>query len=988
MQQKGFINILALITIATGLFLDLFSSSLISPLTILNNTLGTINSLISVKAAGPVRGTSADLTADTVIGKPNFAEVVPNSVVANKFFYPRSVIVDRSATPNHLYIYDGSNSRIIGIKDVGNCVSQSPNCQVSSAQGDIVIGQPDFNSSACNGDSGFQNYPSQNSASASSLCNLPVGQLSIAEHGDASSMYVSPQGDLYVTDMENNRVLKYTRPMDTDTVADEVWGQNDFSGNQCNKGGSPDATTLCMGWTGNNNWTAGADVDSGGNLWVVDNKNNRVLRFPPGSKTADLVLGQNDFTSNGAGSGLNQLSAPAAVRVNPAGWVYIADYQNSRIVRYKNPANGVAGEKFGPDITFVDGLDFDPTQPGAIWVAGKFDHDFVLIDETSQAVVRTLGVAGNGNVVNNASGSLGVDSSGNYYIGVPGADYGNDVIYYPAGGPYDIPAKKLFNGLNVTNSRDGKGLLGGSGVVIAGNQFVVQDSNARILFWNDPTSLTNGKSADGVLEVTDFGSKVDSINGAGGLIFSIAASNNYLYVARGPHDKPIRVEMYTLPLTMGEKPLTTYLSYPFNTLGGGQISLSNPAIGFWGLIPAPNDSYLWVSDSQTNRVFRIRTPLTSPLVDVILGQTDLTGISCNRGGAPITGALSNSLCLPGSIAFDKLGNLYVSDHSLEIQGNMRLLIFSGSLFPTNNSSVIFAPDASFIKANIATWQPAFDSQNRMVIGYNPYWTADPNGGWFPGIYNNPLTNSSTPDSYLSDYNSMAVSATFDTNGNLYVGDGDRSRVLIYKQPFGAPAPTPTATPAPTPTPTNTPVPTPTPTRTPTPRPTPTPTKTPTPAPTPTPVSVVLYPSADSYVTNESGKTGSNFGSSSTLQVDGSPVQLTYMKFDLTSLATKTVNSAQLMIRVTNGTGGTENIKQTITGWTETGITYSNRPALSTLVTSFVGGSGNTWKSIDITNYVKANKGNIVSFGIDSGSADGLWFNSKEASTNRPYITVK
>ncbi len=763
---------------------------------LLYQPLGSYNT--NTKANSTSRGQLGDTFADIVIGKPNFSEIVPNFVTANKFFYPRSVIVDRSVSPNRLFIFDGSNSRIVGIKNLDKCTSESPNCLVDPSQGDIVIGQPNFFSAACNGDSGFQNYPTIPNASAATLCNLPVPQLSVAEHGDGSSMFVSSIGDLYVNDMENHRVLKYIKPFETDTLADEVWGQNDFTGNKCNKGGStPDATSLCFGWSGNNNWTAGVDIDSQGNLWVADSKNNRVLRFPNDSKTADLVLGQTGFNSNAPGSNLNQLNSPAAVRVNSQGVVYVADYQNGRILRFANLQSGATGEKFGPNIDMIDGLDFNPSNPGKIWVAKKQEHIFDLIDEANGQAVRTLGVPGNGNILNNVSGSIGIDSSGNYYIGVPGGDYGNDVVYYPNSGPFDIPSKRLFNGKHVINSRNAKGIVGGSGVVIAGNQLVVQDSGARILFWNELSSLASGKAADGILETTDFGSSAENIRGAGGLVFSIQASDNYLYVARGRHDKPVRIEMYKLPLISGQQPLTAYLSYPFNVLGGGQINMKAVDASFWGLYPATDDSYLWVSHSDTNRVFRIRNPLTNPIVDVLLGQNDLTGNSCNRGGAPRSGATVNSLCFPGSIAEDRLGNLYVSDHSLEIQGNMRLLIFSGNLFPVNNPSLILSPDATYIKNNVATWQPAFDSQNRMLVGYNPYWTPNPKGGWFPGVYNNPLSDTSVPDSYLSDYYSLAISADFDSQDNLYVGDGDRSRVLIYKQPFGSSASLPTATPVPT-----------------------------------------------------------------------------------------------------------------------------------------------------------------------------------------------
>ena len=131
---------------------------------------------------------------------------------------------------------------------------------------------------------------------------------------------------------------------------------------------------------------------------------------------------------------------------------------------------------------------------------------------------------------------------------------------------------------------------------------------------------------------------------------------------------------------------------------------------------------------------------------------------------------------------DRFGNLFVSDNSLEYGGNNRLLVFDTSLIPTNNASSIFAPAASKIFPNIAPWQPAFDSQNRMFVGYNGL---DRPEHRFISVYNNPLGSSTTPDAFLNDFFSHPFSLTFDSNNNLYAADLNRNRVLIYKRPYSA-----------------------------------------------------------------------------------------------------------------------------------------------------------------------------------------------------------
>ena len=225
--------------------------------------------------------------------------------------------------------------------------------------------------------------------------------------------------------------------------------------------------------------------------------------------------------------------------------------------------------------------------------------------------------------------------------------------------------------------------------------------------------------------------------------------------------------------------------------------------------------FLWVTDRNNHRVIRIRDPLVNPIVDVILGQEDPEGNRCNRGISPGPFAAADMLCFPGALSIDRLGNLYVSDHSLEVQGNLRLLIFPADATPTDNSSAVFAPSASKIfthfndsrlvfdqwnesgplerltpMAYVATWEPAFDSTNRMVVGYNIYGSPR-----FVGVYDDPNGPDIFPTAYLYDFGSMPFTAAFDENDNLYVGFLNRGRVLIYKNPFNnAPRPATPSTP--------------------------------------------------------------------------------------------------------------------------------------------------------------------------------------------------
>jgi hypothetical protein len=721
------------------------------------------------------RGVSGDRAADRIFGKPDFSEINPYTTVAGKLWLPHGVVVDRTdPARNRMYIYDAGNNRILGL-DLNTCRSSLTDPLGCTA--DIVIGQPDMSTSACNGDSGFQNYPVRAPASASSLCGLQESQLSISEGGSGASMVVDGSGSLYVTDFWNNRVLKYNDPFGTDSVADDVWGQANFVGNDCNKGmATPDATSLCFTWGSSNNWTTGVDLDGDGNLWVVDSGNNRVLRFPPGSKTADLVLGQSGFTSAAYGTALNQLWDPSAVRVSPTtGWLYVSESRNNRVLVYKPPfVNGMAGSLFGSGFWAPQGIDFDPMEPGSVWIMNLNHTTIELWNESTKTKTREVGWRDNGNVIGHGSGSVGIDSAGNLYVAIGEGEHDNDVLAFDRGAPATLPTKQLFGMARGGNLPTTSGLGSGEGVVVSDGQLIVADQN-RLLFWNDPASAVNGQPADGYSVGTP--GFADQRFGCCGIM--TADKNHHLFVTGYLSGAiPVRIDVYDLPLQNGAGPIQT-LQFPFNVLGGGQLTSSaNIGWAFTG-IAVSDGGELWLGHSGTNRVFRLRNPLTAPLVDVVLGQLSPSGTACNRGGA----AVANSLCLPGHVSFDRRGNLFVSDHSLEAQGNFRLVEFPKNLIPSGNATTIYAPAAAKIFPTTSTWQPAFDSHNHMIVGYNPYGPGpNPLGGWFPGIYGDPLSGTTTPDAYLLDYHSMAYSAVFDENDSLYITDLDRSRVLFYDKP--------------------------------------------------------------------------------------------------------------------------------------------------------------------------------------------------------------
>lgn len=198
-----------------------------------------------------------------------------------------------------LYVADTGNNRVLAYK--------SPQHNLPF----LVIGQTDF--------TGHDANEGRLTPSATSL-------------GAPSGLAGSTSGDLWVADGLNHRVLRFSAPLSNHKAADLVLGQPDFTSKQTNADNQATGATLRFPW--------GVALDPGGNLYVSDKGNSRVLRFlPPFSNqmTASLILGQPDpsqTTANNGGVSGRSLNQPFGVAVNDInGGLIVAD-TNSRVLKY------------------------------------------------------------------------------------------------------------------------------------------------------------------------------------------------------------------------------------------------------------------------------------------------------------------------------------------------------------------------------------------------------------------------------------------------------------------------------------------------------------------------------------------------------------------------------------------------------------------------------------------------------------------------------
>ena len=154
---------------------------------------------------------------------------------------------------------------------------------------------------------------------------------------------VDEAGNLYVSDQGNNRVVIFPAPLTSGMAATKVIGQASFTANTANAGGRS-ATSLDGPW--------GLTVDSAGRLFVADYENHRVLGYAsPLSQsapiTATTVYGQVDFASgtcNAAGApSATTVCGPSEVSTDGLGHLWVADHGNSRVLRFNNVAGVIDG---------------------------------------------------------------------------------------------------------------------------------------------------------------------------------------------------------------------------------------------------------------------------------------------------------------------------------------------------------------------------------------------------------------------------------------------------------------------------------------------------------------------------------------------------------------------------------------------------------------------------------------------------------------------
>jgi uncharacterized protein (TIGR03437 family) len=626
---------------------------------------------------------------------------------------PQGIAVDTSVTPNVLYVADYLNNRVLGWKDA----QSFRNGQMA----DIVIGQADF----------YRTTPGGPGTSFTTGLNSPMG------------LAVDTNGNLYVADQLNNRVLRFPRPTAQrgEQFPDMVIGQPNFTTNT--RGVSEQNLSFS-----NSAFINGLALDPQGNLWVVDGGNRRVLRFAAtdlassvNGPKANLVLGQENFTTVRANvtssnrTTANVFAAPGGIAFDSRGRLYVTDML--------------------PDLSVSRVLVFLP----------EFS--------TNQSAARIMGIY---------TGS-DPEIAGKIAMRAPSA------VFFPGNriGVVDGFSNRILMFDSFENWPDSATMFSPQAIGVFGqSNFTTRTANAASAgFLPAPSASTM----------------------AGPLAAVFAGSE--LFLADTANNRVLALPLLSSGSNFG--PAVRVLGqYGYSTSGANLVEERG-----LNLRPAPNVAdagvaldesgdvpHLYVADTYNNRILgyrdfrKVKAGAPNDKADIVIGQPDYWMNLENTSGNP-DGLTASSLRLPTGLIVDSKGDLWVAD-----TGNGRVLRFPAPFARQNQPQVadvvigqrnftskITDPSRSTLSQpyGLAMTQAGLlvsdIAHNRVLLfefGGNNSFSATDNGKAAAKVFGQPdfltISSGNGQDKMSSPHHIGA-----DNEGRLYVADSGNNRVMIFSE---------------------------------------------------------------------------------------------------------------------------------------------------------------------------------------------------------------
>ncbi|BDD12615.1 hypothetical protein FUAX_50470 (plasmid) [Fulvitalea axinellae] len=263
------------------------------------------------------------------------------------------------------------------------------------------------------------------------------GDGATAKFSSPFGVAIDSKGNVYVADYVNNRIRKIIQnPDGTASVSTLAGGSKGFRDGD--------------GATAKFDRPTGVAVDAGGNIYVVDNINNRIRKIvqnSDGTVNVSTLAGTGEYGFRDGDGSTAKFRNPFGVVVDGSGNVYVADYDNHRIRKISKGSGGTINVST---------------------LAGSGGAGFLDGDGAMAKFYFPYGVA--------------VDAEGNVYV----ADFDNSRIRKIVQNPGGTVSVSTLAGIGTPGFQDGSGgtakFKSPTGVAVdaSGNVYVADRTNHRI----------------------------------------------------------------------------------------------------------------------------------------------------------------------------------------------------------------------------------------------------------------------------------------------------------------------------------------------------------------------------------------------------------------------------------------------------------------------------------------------------------------------------
>jgi len=130
----------------------------------------------------------------------------------------------------------------------------------------------------------------------------------------------------------------------------------------------------------------------------------------------------------------------------------------------------------------------------------------------------------------------------------------------------------------------------------------------------------------------------------------------------------------------------------------------------------------------------------------------------------------------------------------------------------------------------------------------------------------------------------------------------------------------------------------------------------------------------------------NYGSATTLHVDGSPLERAYLRFNVSGLNGASIASASLKVYAnTSSTTSYTVYGVSNNTWNENSITYSNNPGQGSPINTSGKVKAAAWNTIDVTSYVKSQ--GKFSFDLATTGSTKVSLAARESGSDAPKLLI-